>query len=60
MLMNLTLLLVISGIWLALYAAFITGISGYLARVGVRRKLEAITGGLLILVGVRLAFAGQD
>lgn len=52
--------IVISGIWLTLYAAFITGISGYLSRARVRQKLEAVTGGLLILVGVRLAFAGKN
>jgi threonine/homoserine/homoserine lactone efflux protein len=46
----------ISGVWLMMYAEFVVGISGFLSRAGVRRKLEGVTGGLLVVVGVRLAF----
>jgi RhtB (resistance to homoserine/threonine) family protein len=52
--------IVISGVWLMMYAQFIAGISGFLGRAGVRRRLEGITGGLLVVVGLRLAFAQRN
>lgn len=42
-------------IWLTTYAALLDRMSGWLLRSSVRRKLEAITGGLLIAFGLRLA-----
>ena len=52
--------IVISGMWLLIYAECIAGISGFLSRAEVRRKLEGITGVLLVIVGVRLAFAERN
>ena len=43
-------------VWLTLYGWFISRMSRALARTGVRRKLEAVTGALLIGLGARLAF----
>jgi threonine/homoserine/homoserine lactone efflux protein len=42
-------------IWLAAYAAFVTRLSGFLARGAARRGLETVTGALLIGLGARLA-----
>ncbi|MGI8745080.1 MAG: LysE family translocator [Bryobacteraceae bacterium] len=42
-------------IWLTLYAALLDRMSAVLLRSSVRRKLEAVTGGLLIAFGLRLA-----
>lgn len=42
-------------IWLTLYSALLDRMSAVLLRSSVRRKLEAVTGGLLIAFGVRLA-----
>jgi threonine/homoserine/homoserine lactone efflux protein len=50
----------ISGVWLMLYAAFIGGVSRFVSRPAVRKKLGIVTGALLIVVGARLAFAGRD
>jgi threonine/homoserine/homoserine lactone efflux protein len=38
-------------------AAFATKLSGVFSRSSVRRKLEAVTGGLLIAFGLKLAIA---
>lgn len=43
-------------IWLTAYAAFIDRLSRWLRRPHVKRRIEAITGGLLIALGLRLAF----
>lgn len=43
-------------VWLTLYGWFISRMSRALARSSVRRKLEAITGALLVGLGARLAF----
>ena len=42
-------------VWLVAYASFISRLGRLLARARVRRRIEAVTGGLLILLGVRLA-----
>jgi threonine/homoserine/homoserine lactone efflux protein len=42
-------------VWLSAFAIFLEKVSGFLLRRTVRRKLEAITGSLLIALGVRLA-----
>ena len=42
-------------IWLTLYAALLDRMSAVLLRSAVRRKLEAITGAMLIAFGLRLA-----
>ena len=42
-------------IWLTTYAALLDRMSGWLLRSSVRRRLEAITGGLLIAFGLRIA-----
>jgi threonine/homoserine/homoserine lactone efflux protein len=42
-------------IWLTTYAALLDRMSGWLLRSSVRRRLEAVTGGLLIAFGLRLA-----
>lgn len=42
-------------VWLTAYAAFIGKLGAYLARPRIRRRLEAVTGGLLVLLGLRLA-----
>src|SRR5438874_11142441 len=38
-------------VWLTVYAALLDRISGWLLRSAIRRRLEAITGGLLIAFG---------
>lgn len=42
-------------IWLTVYAALLDRMSGWLLRSSVRRKLESVTGVLLIAFGLRLA-----
>lgn len=42
-------------IWLTVYAALLDSLSATLLRSSFRRKLDAITGGLLIAFGLRLA-----
>jgi threonine/homoserine/homoserine lactone efflux protein len=42
-------------VWLTAYAAFIDKLSAQLSRPRIRRRLEAVTGGLLVLLGLRLA-----
>ena len=42
-------------VWLSAFAIFLDKVSMFLLRQTVRRKLEAITGSLLIALGVRLA-----
>jgi threonine/homoserine/homoserine lactone efflux protein len=43
-------------VWLTLYAWFLSGFRGVLNRPRVRRSLESVTGGLLVLLGLRLAW----
>lgn len=42
-------------IWLTTYAALLDRMSGWLLKSAVRRRLETITGGLLIAFGLKLA-----
>ena len=42
-------------VWLSAFAIFLDKVSGFLLRETVRRKLEAVTGSLLLALGVRLA-----
>jgi len=44
-------------IWLSIYGAALRRLSAVMSRSSFRRTLEAATGGLLVAVGVRLAFA---
>ena len=44
-------------IWLTAYAAFLGRLSGVLSRSGVKRRMEALTGAVLIALGLRLAVA---
>jgi threonine/homoserine/homoserine lactone efflux protein len=46
--------------WLTLFATFVAAIGGFLTRPEVRHNLEAVTGGLLVLLGLRLAFARRQ
>jgi threonine/homoserine/homoserine lactone efflux protein len=43
--------------WLTAYSAALRRLNAAMSRSGVRRALEAATGGLLVAIGVRLAFA---
>jgi threonine/homoserine/homoserine lactone efflux protein len=43
--------------WLTIFAALLHTMSGVFSRSSVRRRLEAVTGGLLIAFGLKLAFA---
>ena len=43
-------------VWLTLYAWFLSGFRGVLTRPRVRRTLESVTGSLLVLLGLRLAW----
>jgi RhtB (resistance to homoserine/threonine) family protein len=43
-------------VWLSTYAYFISRLSDLLLRPAVRRRFEQVTGGLLILLGLRLAW----
>jgi threonine/homoserine/homoserine lactone efflux protein len=43
-------------VWLTLYSWFLSGFRGVLNRPKIRRSLESITGGLLVLLGLRLAW----
>jgi threonine/homoserine/homoserine lactone efflux protein len=43
-------------VWLTAYTIFITRLSRTLSRPSLRRKLEAVTGALLVGLGARLAF----
>jgi RhtB (resistance to homoserine/threonine) family protein len=43
-------------VWLSTYAYFISRLSDLLLRPAVRRRFERVTGGLLILLGLRLAW----
>ena len=43
-------------VWLSLYAAFISRLGAVLGRSAVKRRIEALTGAVLIALGVRLAF----
>jgi threonine/homoserine/homoserine lactone efflux protein len=43
-------------VWLTLYAWFLSGFRGVLNRPRVLRSLESVTGGLLVLLGLRLAW----
>jgi len=42
--------------WLSFYASFLDKLGDLFARPSVRNKLEALTGGLLVALGLRLAF----
>lgn len=44
-------------IWLTIYAALLDRLSAALLRSSVRRRLDAVTGGLLVAFGLKLAFA---
>lgn len=44
-------------LWLTLFASLLHTMSGVFSRSSVRRKLETLTGGLLIAFGLKLAFA---
>jgi threonine/homoserine/homoserine lactone efflux protein len=44
-------------VWLTLFIALLDTLSGVFSRSSVRRKLEAVTGGLLIAFGLKLAIA---
>jgi len=44
-------------VWLTIFISLLHTLGGVLSRSSVRRKLEAITGGLLITFGLKLAFA---
>jgi threonine/homoserine/homoserine lactone efflux protein len=44
-------------VWLTIFISLLHTLSGVFSRSSVRRKLEAITGGLLITFGLKLAFA---
>ena len=44
-------------VWLTVFISLLHTLSGVFSRSSVRRKLEAITGGLLITFGLKLAFA---
>jgi len=43
-------------VWLTLYALFLSGFRGVLNRPKVRAWLEGVTGGVLVLLGLRLAW----
>jgi len=43
--------------WLTIFASLLHTMSGVFSRSSVRRRLEAVTGGLLIAFGLKLAFA---
>lgn len=43
-------------VWLSAFAIFLDRVSGFLLRDAVRRRLEAVTGALLMTLGLRLAF----
>jgi threonine/homoserine/homoserine lactone efflux protein len=45
-----------SVVWLMVYSAALHGLNATLTRCGVRRGIEAVTGGLLMALGARLAF----
>jgi RhtB (resistance to homoserine/threonine) family protein len=44
-------------VWLSVFIALLHRLSGVFSRSSVRRKLEAVTGGLLIAFGLKLAVA---
>ncbi|MBI1790048.1 MAG: LysE family translocator [Acidobacteria bacterium] len=44
-------------VWLTLVAHFLTSLGGALGRPAVRRRIEQVTGALLVALGVRLALA---
>jgi threonine/homoserine/homoserine lactone efflux protein len=46
-----------SVVWLVIYSAALQKLNATLTRSGVRRGIEAVTGGLLMALGARLAFA---
>lgn len=48
---------VMGTVWLTLFAFLLHAMSGLFSRSSLRRKLEAITGGLLIAFGLKLALA---
>lgn len=42
-------------VWLAAYAVLVAAAGGFLARSGVRRAIEAVTGAVLVALGLRIA-----
>lgn len=44
-------------VWLSLFITLLHSLGGVFSRSAVRRRLEAVTGGLLIAFGLKLAFA---
>jgi RhtB (resistance to homoserine/threonine) family protein len=44
-------------VWLTIFISLLQALSGVFSRSSVRRKLEAVTGGLLIAFGLKLAVA---
>lgn len=50
---------VIGAVWLGCVVVFVTRMQGVLTRAAVKRKLEALTGAVLIAFGVRLAAERQ-
>lgn len=44
-------------VWLTAYSTALRRLNAAMSRSGVRRALEAMTGGLLVAIGLRLAFA---
>jgi threonine/homoserine/homoserine lactone efflux protein len=47
-------------VWLSAYAAFIGRLGHLMTRAKVRRRIEALTGGLLIALGIRLALERRN
>ena len=45
----------LTGLWLALYAAAVERLGRALRRSGVRRAIEAVNGTLLVALGLRVA-----
>ncbi len=44
-------------VWLTIYSSALHKLNATMTRSGVRRAIEAVTGGLLMALGARLAFA---
>lgn len=44
-------------VWLTVFISMLHALGGVFSRSSIRRKLEAVTGGLLIAFGLKLAFA---
>jgi threonine/homoserine/homoserine lactone efflux protein len=44
-------------VWLAAYTIAVDAAGGFLNRASVRRTIERVTGGILVVLGLRLALA---